>query len=712
MVAGFAEIDESPAMPGSEAIAVVPPADGFVAVVAAPQDGAAPAMATAPPEAAPGTARTSLAGLHSGGLAGGDADFDAAVAMAEEFEAEACRQAATEAAAPEAFPEASPGSVPGAAAQPAPDDRLEFTTLRIAKRAIDAERWVAAIKGCRPPRRILPFTRLSELTVRQRQECDRVIVGVLYDRAAEDRFANGEHYLRWYLTDLGKPKPRCIALHLRFRAFQKWRGGQAAAEARRGAIFAVVNPWLVETERESSSGIAVARVDKDTQLQKLGECPSLGTCEMKGCRKPCNMDEGDRICNYHLSCAFADKPGRLLAGGGISAGLLTLLQARRGELIKKGAFRVNAPLDMEGDTAEERVERVKKARTNAALELDDRRFSHGKAKEDYVRSVLGVQRNGGEAPTSRVPMLGRGIDEEDGLDFDLSTIESKERKKAERILEHRQAERLDRAGEGPKRRVGRLSDEAPQSASIVLAPLEKRQRTEAAQAKPPALSELMQKLEGRRMARRAGARGSEPMARPRAEDAATRQKRPQPVSSRPAESLELEAPSGDVPEMMRDLRGACVDDVSDVDAARAGAALRRAERLPPPALGTMEGRQLDEMIARLATSAGRSDLQRLAKSIRRRWCLKGVAEAAEAAEAKSAAERDGAAGAAADPVATSTAPPAATVATPDAAPACAAACAAPAVACVEVGQALLPDAQGAALARAGPIGDGDSEDEP
>merc|ERR1719277_1575135 len=84
-----------------------------------------------------------------------------------------------------------------------------------------------------------------------------------------------------------------------------------------------------------------------------------------------------------------------------------------------------APMDLEEEDEEDREDRAKRVRTDAALRLDDRRFNHAQAKEDYVRNICLRPRQDSEGgkSTSRVPVLGRGLEDEDGLEIELSTIQ-------------------------------------------------------------------------------------------------------------------------------------------------------------------------------------------------------------------------------------------------------------------------------------------------
>jgi len=321
-----------------------------------------------------------------------------------------------------------------------PEEDLErFTGLRIANRTVPAEKLREGLRGkCVVPFREVPVKCIPRYA--RQQNRDHVIIGVLYHGSDKEKHQNGEHFIRWCLTDLAEPRSRQIILHLRFEAYAKWKGAPAAT---RGSIFAVLNPSLVEGG-EGPRSDPVLRIETKNQLTKLGESPSLGICEMKGCTQPCNLEEKQRHCGKCLSLVWSDKKIRTAAGGGADIYTSAILRSEEKKASKKNARNLRAAAlavatedwedEVEAAERERRLEAGKRARTNAAMQLDNRRFNSSQAKESYVKSLLR-----GEKPesleTSMTPVLGRGLNDDSCLELDISTLDTDERLKAERMLE-------------------------------------------------------------------------------------------------------------------------------------------------------------------------------------------------------------------------------------------------------------------------------------
>jgi len=542
--------------------------------------------------------------------------------------------------------------------EPPPEHVEEFTGLRIAKRCVDAQRWREEIRG--KGRRVVPLWQVNELGQRARG-CDRVLVGVLYDKANSEKLANGENFASWGITDLADPIPRLLKVQLRWEAYQHWRSRRLAPNATRGSLFAIMNPALVQEGKGCVWGSEpVIRVERASQLHKLGECPSLGRCDMKGCPLPCNADLGDRFCHKHLSRAYADKPGRIAAGGGAvtSAGggtapLSLFRRSGAAALGSRAAAAAAATADGVNEDPEGRDGGRTRARTDMAVQLDNRRFSHSEAKQNYIRSICSGARPDGHE-TSRVPVLGRGLEGSDGLEIDLATLDPDEQRKAQRMLEHH----AERTGRG-------LLRAAAEAAPAAQPPAKKPRMAVQDQQLPaprPALGQLLEALAVRRTARRAGAgaaapaearRGAAPGARGRpgpeaaeragpaelapapaaaAPDAAAGDDSEQPAALRlaePAPGPEATASAGQPPapepaettplarqaaeEMVRRLEEA------GMDAEGVGAALQAAAGLPAEALEGEAGRRLYEAVGRLTLDRGRPEVRRQALHLRRRW---------------------------------------------------------------------------------------------
>lgn len=545
-----------------------------------------------------------------------------------------------------AAPDASirSGRAPEAACA-ASEDREEFTGLRIEGRCVPAAQWAEEIRG--RGRHIVPWSRLTELA-RRRQNRDRVVIGVLYERSGQHRLANGESYSSWGLTDLAQPKPRQLQLHLRGQAFVHWRSGQAAASVRRGSIFAVLNPVLVqEGVGGAAGGEPVARVERAAQLHKLGECPSLGTCSVRRCQAPCNADIGERFCAVHLSVAYADK--RVSARtGGVDPGVAALLKKCPGIARKTMSRRVKLP-ESEDDDGNDNENATKILSTDVAVEFDNRRFHRAEANDSYVRSIRAGVVSDGKA-MSRTPVLGRGLEGETAfLELDFATLASGEKRKAERMLELR-SERVVRPAPPGRPRSG---------APVPAASATKRAPSSRAEEPAPkrALAELMSALADRRMARRAnappapgaGLRPTAPGAQvptarvamagstatlaggdakdagdAMAECAAGAAASVGSVASSveadllqtasaaaPAEAIDAVSGQRRVDALLHDLAGSAGEGLL--------AALAAAGQLPVAAVHGPAGQQLYNAVGRLTLQGGRADVRRAALCLRRRW---------------------------------------------------------------------------------------------
>lgn len=398
------------------------------------------------------------------------------------------------------------------AVRDAPEEREEFTGLRIEARCVPAAHWAQEIRG--RGRTVLPFSRLVELAGR-RPQGDRVVIGVLYERQGSQQLANGESFACWGLTDLAKPRPRHLLLHLRGQAFVHWRTGQAAAGATRGSVMALLNPVIVQEGGSGGGATAhpVARVERAAQIFKLGNCPTLGTCCIRHCQQPCNASDGSRFCQVHMGVAYSMKPVRNLTGG-IDAATAALLKSCPGA--QKRARRPPPELEPE-EASEDAVEDAKRLKTDMAMVFNARRLHHSDAKDSYVRSILAGARPDREA-LSHVPVLGRGLESAGGIEMDFSTMATDDKLKAERILaNHMERARPASAAELPEPSASSLSAPSRPLAFPARGAIAKRARAdgpgalgkpEREQGKEPAskraLGELMQALTERRMARRSG----------------------------------------------------------------------------------------------------------------------------------------------------------------------------------------------------------------
>jgi hypothetical protein len=490
-----------------------------------------------------------------------------------------------------------------ASSTPAASEKDYEQGLRIINRCFTAAEVAAQFKDAR----VLRFTRVQEL--RQRADCNRIIVGVLYDFVT-GKLGNGELYTRWSLTDMAEPEPRRLIVQLHGRAYEHWRKPVATKSATRASIFAILNPRNPIAAEKSEWSV---RVENPSQLAKLGECPSLGLCDMKGCRLPCNVDLKDRFCKMHLGLAYANKGGRILTGGNSSAHLLNTKRHRR----------MQAQEDEE-EPDPELVEKAKRLKTAVAMQLDERRFSTSEANDNYFRSI----KAGNKADmhhTSRVPVLGRAMEEDVELELDIATIDTSEKIKADRMIERIIDIRAER----------HLADSRSNSASSSSSPQlnldatwnhtspKTSQSSGESRAKPQkkSLNDLMELLKGRRTARRAGVKdagdekregGKTPCETPADVAATTAPATTAP--NHPAPANDTSPGSGLTVSMLASELEKAGDDLAQIKAV-----FSVADGLPVSELEGAEGGRFYAAVGKLVMHENRVDIRRAALLARRRW---------------------------------------------------------------------------------------------
>ncbi|CAJ1345653.1 unnamed protein product, partial [Effrenium voratum] len=171
------------------------------------------------------------------------------------------------------------------AAKVAEDERTteRWSGLRILDRCVRQEKWDASMRGKDD---LVPLRHLGGLL---RKEKDKVVIAVLASVAAGQQ--QGKLCCEWKLTDLDLDIPAEATLMLLDRAREHW----SLQEVKAGDIFAVLNPQLA-----CRSGSMIATFE--TQLIKLGSCPSFGRCqaldEGRPCPRPCHR-EGSGVCAQH-----------------------------------------------------------------------------------------------------------------------------------------------------------------------------------------------------------------------------------------------------------------------------------------------------------------------------------------------------------------------------------------------------------------------------
>eukprot|EP00747_Dinoflagellata_sp_TGD_P199568 gnl/TRDRNA2_/TRDRNA2_72826_c0_seq3.p1 gnl/TRDRNA2_/TRDRNA2_72826_c0~~gnl/TRDRNA2_/TRDRNA2_72826_c0_seq3.p1 ORF type:complete len:429 (+),score=67.73 gnl/TRDRNA2_/TRDRNA2_72826_c0_seq3:69-1355(+) len=176
-----------------------------------------------------------------------------------------------------------------------------WSGLRIVERCIRQEKWDNGMRG----KELVKFSGLSSLMP---NGANQVLIGVLCKPASPAvRTPLGEQYAEWMLTDLHVSHPQTLSLVLVGRALDHWanKDGAGWSHAKLGSIFAILNP--------SPTGRAGAvRVSFETQMQKLGTCPSLAFCSAKGsdgiqCRAVYNAEGGQGYCARHAAMSHGER---------------------------------------------------------------------------------------------------------------------------------------------------------------------------------------------------------------------------------------------------------------------------------------------------------------------------------------------------------------------------------------------------------------------
>lgn len=226
------------------------------------------------------------------------------------------------------------------------------------------------------------------------------------------------------LFHVGKTSMSEVQLrHLRWQASVHWRKAEFAKKASRGAIMAILNPTLIEFESKARNGSkeTLLLVENPKSIEKLGECPTLGSCKKKGCKLPCNLSLKETYCQLHLGAIYASKSVRVAMGGADAKAAAVLGQKRPASKIawevkeaKLEAAAKEEAAGQEGQATQDdeatRAKQERQQRLQLALHLDDRRFDTAEANESYVKFVRkGMKAE--DANMSRVPQLGRGLDD-------------------------------------------------------------------------------------------------------------------------------------------------------------------------------------------------------------------------------------------------------------------------------------------------------------
>lgn len=321
------------------------------------------------------------------------------------------------------------------------------------------------------------------------------------------KLANGALYKCWTLTDLQQPEPREVVVHIMGQAFhyfnQKHSGQQEVREPVRGEVVALCNAVYMPVDldnpnnRRHSNKVAVRIVGPD-QVRRFGTCPTLGRCDMRGCKRPCNKQLRERFCALHLATFYHEKSLRMTTGGH-SAQTNKLVAAAK-MLAKKPPKKLDIKAVKQASSEDAKIAAERKVETAVALEKR-RLLGRSATTGNYIRAVqFGAPKDGSN--TSLVPELGRGLEHSDGLDVEMDFICTDELTKAERMLSRRTEEK-QKASE-------REAQGAPAKEASVRPPAEKRLRTSiagvaVATGETVAVKNLGELMRTKLKARRAGA---------------------------------------------------------------------------------------------------------------------------------------------------------------------------------------------------------------
>eukprot|EP00933_Yihiella_yeosuensis_P040362 TRINITY_DN34657_c0_g1_i1.p1 TRINITY_DN34657_c0_g1~~TRINITY_DN34657_c0_g1_i1.p1 ORF type:complete len:318 (-),score=66.86 TRINITY_DN34657_c0_g1_i1:53-910(-) len=175
----------------------------------------------------------------------------------------------------------------------------KWSGLRITDRIVRQEKWDTCMRG-------KSLIQLSGLSAVSQPGRDKVVIGVLYAAPSLPKQSpKGEMYGEWVLTDLHKKCPSEATLILVGRAMDHWvhQDGLGKPQATVGSIIGILNP-------QATGKSSAIRVSFETQVMKLGTCPSLAFCSAIGgilpCKKPYNS-EAMNYCAHHSSQSHGER---------------------------------------------------------------------------------------------------------------------------------------------------------------------------------------------------------------------------------------------------------------------------------------------------------------------------------------------------------------------------------------------------------------------
>lgn len=190
-------------------------------------------------------------------------------------------------------------------------EKERWSGLRITERCVRQEKWDTSMRG----KDLVIFDRLSVLKPAGKASSvgkDQVVIGVLCatvvaPQAPPSTRGGGNLYAELLLTDLDVNAPKTKKLTLTSGAAEHWAcaDGAGRRHCTPGSILAVLNPAPVRR----GEGMTVS---VETQVLKLGTCPSFRRCDAKNkdgfpCGKAYNAEGGTEFCSTHARMSYADR---------------------------------------------------------------------------------------------------------------------------------------------------------------------------------------------------------------------------------------------------------------------------------------------------------------------------------------------------------------------------------------------------------------------
>ncbi|CAD7965876.1 unnamed protein product [Amoebophrya sp. A25] len=244
----------------------------------------------------------------------------------------------------------------------------------------------------------------------------------------QQSLGDGQVCAQWKICDLPTvacPQATVVTLRLFSGAFLTWTKSQEAKnELKKGSVFAILNPAV---SLQPGTARYFARVTQAAQIVKLGECEDVGYCAaLSGsngrgelCGQPINVRTcPSGLCYYHNEKQYASSTsGAKKTEPGVA---VTLTSEAARETTKKWAA-----IGHSVKTSKEVQEKRKQAQRENTKERDLWFFNRKNANEHANEAFRDAKLSGRSltaSSASTVPLLGRGIAEDDVILFDEDDI--------------------------------------------------------------------------------------------------------------------------------------------------------------------------------------------------------------------------------------------------------------------------------------------------